>query len=115
MIYALTLVLMAVGLYGVLVKRNLVRIILGLMILEGGVHLFLVLLGYRPGGRPPILASPSELPGFATSAVDPLVQALVLTAIVIDVGILALLVALVLKLWERYQTFDITEIRRLRG
>ncbi len=115
MIYALTLVLVAVGLYGVLVKRNLVRIIVGLMILEGGVHLFFVLLGFRPGGRPPILAGPSELPAFAGTAVDPLVQAVVLTAIVIDVGVLALLVALVLKLWERYGTFDITEIRRLRG
>jgi len=115
MIYALTLVLVAVGLYGVLAKRNLVRIILGLVILEGGVHLFFVLLGYRPGGRPPILVHPSDLPAFATSAVDPLVQAVVLTAIVIDVGILALLVALVLKLWERYRTFDVSEIRRLRG
>jgi multicomponent Na+:H+ antiporter subunit C len=115
MIYALTLVLVAVGLYGVLVKRNLVRIVLGLMILEGAVQLFFVLLGYRPGGRPPILVRPADVADFVPTAVDPLVQAVVLTAIVIDVGVLALLVALVLKLYERYGTFDVSEIRRLRG
>jgi multicomponent Na+:H+ antiporter subunit C len=115
MIYALALVLIAVGLYGVLVKRNLVRIILGLLILESGAHLFLIMLGYRPGGRPAILGPGTSVSEFAAGAVDPLVQAIVLTAIVIDIGILALLVALVIRLYDRYRTFDVTEIRRLRG
>jgi multicomponent Na+:H+ antiporter subunit C len=47
--------------------------------------------------------------------VDPLPQALVLTSIVIGLGVLALMVALCVRLYERYGTFDITEIRRLRG
>jgi multicomponent Na+:H+ antiporter subunit C len=115
MIYSLALVLIAVGLYGVLAKRNLVRIILGLAILDGGVQLFLVLLGYRPGGRPPILLPGADAERFAAGAVDPLVQALVLTAIVIDLGIVSLLVAVIIRLYEKYGTFDIGEIRRLRG
>jgi multicomponent Na+:H+ antiporter subunit C len=115
MIYPLALVLIAVGLYGVLAKRNLVRILLGLGILDGGVQLFLVLLGYRAPGRPPILLPGVDPAGFAAGAVDPLVQALVLTAIVIDLGIVALLVALIIRLYEKYGTFDVGEIRRLRG
>jgi multicomponent Na+:H+ antiporter subunit C len=47
--------------------------------------------------------------------VDPLPQALVLTSIVIELGVTALLVALALRLFQKYKTFDITQIRRLRG
>jgi multicomponent Na+:H+ antiporter subunit C len=47
--------------------------------------------------------------------VDPLPQALVLTSIVIELGTTAMLVALAIKLFEKYHTFDITQIRRLKG
>ena len=59
---------------------------------------------------------PGTLPTiFAGDAVDPLPQALVLTSIVIGLGVLALMVALSIRLYERYGTFDVTMIRRLRG
>jgi len=51
----------------------------------------------------------------AAGAVDPIPQALVLTSIVISLGVLALMVAICIRLYERYGTFDITEMRRLRG
>jgi multicomponent Na+:H+ antiporter subunit C len=47
--------------------------------------------------------------------VDPLPQALVLTSIVIGLGITSLGIALCIRLYEKYGTFDITEIRRLKG
>jgi multisubunit Na+/H+ antiporter MnhC subunit len=53
--------------------------------------------------------------GFVTRAVDPLPQALVLTAIVISLATLALMIAVCLRVHGKYGTFDITEIRRLRG
>ena len=65
-------------------------------------HLLLILIGYRAGGSPPIMdpgVSPST---FAASAVDPIPQALVLTSIVIGLGVLALMVALCIRLYERY-------------
>ena len=52
---------------------------------------------------------------FAAASVDPIPQALVLTSIVIGLGVLALMVALCVRLYERYGTFDVTEIRKLRG
>ncbi|MGQ9778851.1 MAG: sodium:proton antiporter [Bacillota bacterium] len=110
-LYFMCFVLFAVGLYGVLAKRDLVKIIIGLTIMGYGVNLFLVLIGYRRGGLFPIL----EKGRAATAMVDPLPQAMVLTAIVVELAVLALLVSLAVRLYEKYRTHDITKIRRLKG
>ncbi len=111
MIYFLCIVLFAVGLYGILRKRNLIKIIIGLIIVEYAVHLLFILVGYRAGGRSPILASDQLI----LNIVDPLPQALVLTAIVIGLAVTALVVSLAIRIYDRYGTFDITKIRRLKG
>jgi len=111
MIYFLCMVLFSIGLYGVLRKRNLIKIIVGLIIMEYAVHLLFILVGYRTGGRAPILAPDQAI----TNIVDPLPQALVLTAIVISLAVTSLVVALAIRIYDRYRTFDITEIRRLKG
>ena len=115
MIYSLCLLLILVGLYGVVASRQTVKIVISLLIMQHGVHLLLLLIGYRDGGSPPIMDSGQTVTSFAGMAVDPLPQALVLTSIVIGLGVLALMVALCVRLYERYGTFDVTEIRRLRG
>ena len=115
MIYSLCLLLLLVGLYGVVVSRQTLKIVISLLIMNHGVHLLLLLIGYRESGSPPIVDPASSMANFASGAVDPLPQAMVLTAIVIGLGVLALMVALCVRLYERYGTFDITEIRRLRG
>ena len=87
--------------------------------LDKGIHsssnLFLIAIGYRDGGRPPIL-TPGEDPAvFAAQSVDPLPQALVLTSIVIGLGVIMLLVALSLRLYERFGTLDTARMNRLQG
>jgi multisubunit Na+/H+ antiporter MnhC subunit len=114
-IYPLCFLLILIGLYGVLVRRNTVKIIISLLVMEYGIHLFLVLLGYRPEGVPPIVDPGADRAAWIQQSVDPLPQALVLTSIVIGLGVLALLVALCVRLYERYGTFDISKMRRLRG
>ena len=111
MIYLLCLVVFSVGLYCILVKRNLIKIIIGIVIIEYAVNLSFILFGYRSGGRAPILAADQTI----KNMVDPLPQALVLTAIVIGLATTALLVAIAIRIYERYKTFDITKIRRLKG
>lgn len=111
-LFILSILLFAIGLYGVLVKRNLVKIIIGLMIVEYAVNLFFTLVGYRNGGMPPIITK--EL-GEGVVFVDPLPQALVLTAIVIGLGTTALLVSFAVRIYEKYNTFDVRKIRKLRG
>ena len=115
MIYALCLVLIFVGVYGVVVKKNVVKIVLGLAIVDYGTNLLFILIGYRNGGSAPIVDRTTDLTKFAGQAVDPIPQALVLTSIVIGLGVTAMLVALCIRLYERYGTFDVTEMRRLKG
>ena len=109
--YILCLVLFSIGLYCVLRKRNIIKIVIGLGIIEYAVNLFFVLVGYRAEGRAPILAKDQVI----RNIVDPLPQALVLTSIVIGLAVTALIVAIAIRIYERYGTFDITKIRRLRG
>jgi multisubunit Na+/H+ antiporter MnhC subunit len=111
MIYFLCLVLFCVGIYGVLSKRNIIRMILGLIIAEHAVNLFFILVGYRSNGRAPILSADASI----VQMVDPLPQALVLTAIVIGLATTALLVALAMRLYGKYGTYDVARIRELRG
>ena len=115
MIYFLCFALILIGLYGVLSQRNTVKIIISLLIMEYGIHLFLILVGYRSDGVPPIIESGMDSTAWAAQSVDPLPQALVLTSIVIGLGVLALLLSLSVRLYERYGTFDIREMRRLKG
>ena len=122
MLYALCFLLFMIGLYCAVVKKNMVKIVIGIMVMEYAVNLFLIMLGYRAGGIAPIVGKDQlsstlgqVLPTFISSSVDPLPQALVLTAIVISLGSLALMISICIRTYQRYGTFDITEIRRLRG
>jgi multisubunit Na+/H+ antiporter MnhC subunit len=107
--------LFMIGLYGVMVKRNLIKIIISLIIMESAVNLFLVMIGYRKDGIAPIMTKGMEAGTFAARAVDPVPQALVLTAIVIGLGVTAMTIAIAMRLYERYGTYDIKEMRKLKG
>ncbi len=120
--YALCFLLFMVGLYCAVVKKNMVKIVIGILVMEYAVNLFLIMLGYRLGGVAPIVDRSAVEAGtttltssFLNSAVDPLPQALVLTSIVISLGSLALMISICIRTYEKYGTFDITEIRRLKG
>jgi multisubunit Na+/H+ antiporter MnhC subunit len=89
----------------------MIKIIVGITISEYAVNLFFILLGYRKEGRAPIFSPDVEI----VNMVDPLPQALVLTSIVIGLATTALLVAIAMRLYEKYGTFDIAEIRELKG
>ncbi len=110
-LYILCLVLFCVGLYCILRKRNIIKIIVGVIIAEYAVNLFFILVGYRWEGRSPIHAPDAPV----LNMVDALPQAVVLTSIVIGLATTALLVALAMRIYGKYGTFDITKIRELRG
>lgn len=111
MIYLMCLILFSIGIYCILVKRNLIKIIIGIGIAEYAVNLFFILVGYRAEGRAPILIEKQVV----QNMVDPLPQALILTAIVIGLAVTVLIVSIAVRIYEKYGTFDITKIRRLRG
>lgn len=122
--YVLSILVLAVGIYAVSCKRNLIKVIVGVMIAEHAVNLFLLLMSYRAteaGVAAPILSrtDPEGVGGavttLAATAADPTPQALILTSIVIGLGVVGLMVAMALRLHEKYGTFDLSEIRSLRG
>lgn len=110
-LYFLCFILLLIGIYGVITKRDLIKIILSLAIMGYAANLFLILFAYKKDAIYPILEKGREI----QPMVDPLPQALVLTSIVIELGITAMLVALAIRLYQKYKTFDITKIRRLAG
>ena len=110
-IYVLCFVLMAVGIYSLAAKRNLIKIAIGLSILTYAINLLLVLIGYRTGGHSPIEAPE----GAIGEMVDPVPQVIAHTSIVIGLATTIILVSLAIRIYEKYGTFDVAKIRRLRG
>ena len=120
--YALCFLLFMIGLYCAVVKKNIVKIVIGILVMEYAVNLFLIMLGYRFGGAAPVIDrtmfdsdSGRVAAGFLSSSVDPLPQALVITSIVISLGSLTLMISLCIRIYTKYGTFDVTQIRRLKG
>ena len=108
--YFASIALILIGLYAILVKRNVLKMLVGLSIMETGVNLLLISVGYVSGKSAPILSEGIT----PDKAVDPIPQALVLTAIVIGVATTAMALSVVINLYEKYKTLNVEEIRRLR-
>ena len=111
--YIASFFLLGLGMYCIVVKYNLVKTVIGLSILDYGVNLLIISIGFNPGGTAPIFTQGEITP--ASYFVDPIPQALTLTSIVIGACVTAMSLSLVIKLREMYGTTDTHEIRRLRG
>ena len=119
-IYMLAFAFLLLGIYALVAKKNVVRMIIGMAILEYAVNLILVLVGYHRGpngemGLAPILGRNIDAAKLGLWAVDPLPQAVVLTTIVVELATTILAVALAIRLYDKYGTFDMNDIRKLRG
>jgi multisubunit Na+/H+ antiporter MnhC subunit len=94
--------LITIGLAGLALSRHLFRMVLALVIAEAGANLMLILAGYRWEAVAPILTSAAPPPAM----VDPVPQAMVLTAIVIGVGVQALAVSILIRIRQQYGSLD---------
>ena len=107
-------ILILMGLYGALTNRNILRIIVSFSVANTGVNLVLVAVGYMRGRTAPILDEAVPIADAVTRIIDPLPQALVLTAIVIGLGVTALMLTYAYKLYEEKGTLDISKCRDLK-
>lgn len=103
--------LFCIGLAGVVMHRNLLRILLALSLMENATYLFLLTVGYREGATAPIFL---DIP-VGTPVMDPIMQALALTSIVIGVVTFSLGLVLIIGIVRHYRTLNSHKIRRLRG
>ena len=106
--------LILIGLYGALTNRNILRMIVSFTVANTGVNLVLVAVGYMHGRTAPIMDAAVPVAEAATLIIDPVPQALVLTAIVIGLGVTALMLAFVYKLYETKGTLDIAKYTELK-
>lgn len=99
------------GLYGIVTSKNLVHQVVCAAVLQTSTYVLLLGIGFKVGGTAPIFA---DIP-VGTSVVDPLVQALMLTDIVVEATVMALLLSMVVKANEVAGTVDPEELRVLTG
>jgi multicomponent Na+:H+ antiporter subunit C len=97
LLYILCAILFAVGVYGVLMKRNLIKIVIGISLMVQAVALLLLGLGYDEGASQGIF------------------QTIGLITMIGGLGVMALMIVTAVRLYQKYGTFDISEIRRLKG
>jgi multicomponent Na+:H+ antiporter subunit C len=109
--YVVAAWLFVVGLYGIVTSRHLVHLAVCLSVVQSSTYLILLSIGFVKGGAAPIYA---DIPP-VTIAVDPVVQALTLTDIVVESTITALLLALAVQAMKRYGSVDPTKLRQMRG
>ena len=91
-------VLVLVGLWGVLSRPNLFKIAVAFSVMETGVNLVILSVGYIRGRTAPILDSAADARTAITRMTDPVPQALVLTAIVIGLAVTALMLSYAVRL-----------------
>ncbi len=116
-------VVILIGLYGALVKRSLIKVVIGLSVFDSGVNLLLISIGYLTSGTAPIYSpgllkdmplTVENIKKLSEGMVDPVPQALVLTAIVIGFGVTAVALSLVIRLYRHHKTLNIDEIKNLK-
>lgn len=108
--FAIAAWLFIVGLYGIVSSRNLIRAILSLTVVQSATYLVLLGVGYSKGGQAPIFA---DIPQ-TSKAVDPVVQVMVLTDIVIGATVTAMLLALAVQAHKRFGSLDPQDLRALQ-
>ena len=97
--YIAVVALILIGLYAVIFKRNLIKIVIGITLIESGVNLFLITLAYRKDSIAPIYR------GYGSRIFSdmslPVPHALTLTSIVIGVAVLALMLSLIIHIYNK--------------
>ena len=101
--------LVLIGLWGMLTQRNMIRMIVGFSLTDTGVHMVMVSIGYVTGGTAPIINDAVPMADAVNRVVDPVPSALVLTAIVIGLGVTAVMLSYAVRIYKARKTLMIDE------
>jgi multicomponent Na+:H+ antiporter subunit C len=109
--YLLAVWIFLVGLYGIVSSRNLIHIAVCVSVCQSGTYVLLLAIGYRKHGTAPVFG---DVPTSRT-VVDPVVQSLTLTDIVVAVAVSALLLSFALKAFDHHRSLDPAKAAELKG
>lgn len=117
--YAAAGILFCLGIFAIVSHRNLIKIVLGLSLMESSTYLLLVSLAYRNGATAPVLAglpSGTKQNDLVTGNVsDPVLQNFCITAVVIGVAVTAVFLTVVVRVAQHYRSVDAADLTELRG
>jgi multicomponent Na+:H+ antiporter subunit C len=117
--YLASAALFCVGMYAVLTRRNLIKIVMGLSLMEASTYLLVISFAYRDRSTAPVLVSPptgtSPERLARGNVADPVLQNLCLTAVVIGVAVTAVFLGVVVRVAQHYRTLDADRVRAMRG
>jgi multicomponent Na+:H+ antiporter subunit C len=105
--------LLLLGAFGIARSRNLIHSVVCLSIAQAGTYVLFVAIGFQRKAMPPVFGEPASKP--TLKVVDPVVQAMSLTDIVVSATVTALLLAIAIQIHKRRGTLDPDELRSLRG
>jgi multicomponent Na+:H+ antiporter subunit C len=100
-----------VGLYGIVTSRDLIHLIICLAVVQSSTYVLLLAIGYKTGGSPPVFFDRPPRP----QDVDPIVQALTLTDVVVGTTVTALLLAIAVQLHKRHGSLDPDDLHPMKG
>ncbi|WP_089725206.1 sodium:proton antiporter [Candidatus Thiosymbion oneisti] len=104
-----------IGLWGMMTRRNIIQIIIGFSLTDTGIHMVMVAIGYLNGRTAPIIDAAVDRSQAASTLVDPIPSALVLTAIVIGLGITALMLSYAIQIYKKNRSLSIDDCSELKG
>ncbi len=114
LVTAIGFILVLIGMWGMLTRKNLIKIIIGFSIIDTGIHLIIVSIGYLPGRTAPIIDEAVNRSRAFLEIVDPIPSALVLTAIVIGLAITALMLTYAVRMYREKKSLDIGDYKELK-
>jgi len=117
--YVVAAVVFSLGVYTILTRRNLLKIVMGLSLMESAGYVLLISMAYRRGSTAPVLLKPppgeTEQSLARGNVADPVLQNIALTAVVIGVAVTAVLLVTVVRVAQHYRSLDADDVRGLRG
>jgi multicomponent Na+:H+ antiporter subunit C len=117
--YVVAAVVFSLGVYTILTRRNLLKIVMGLSLMESAGYVLLISMAYRRGSTAPVLLKPppgeTERSLARGNVADPVLQNIALTAVVIGVAVTAVLLTTVVRVAQHYRSLDADDLRGLRG
>jgi len=109
--YAVAAWLFLAGLWGVITSRNLIHLVICIGVIQSSSYVLLLAIGYRVGRVAPVFV---DIPA-NTQAVDPIVQALMLTDIVVEVTVIAILLGLAVQIHKGHGTLNPDRLSKVSG
>jgi energy-converting hydrogenase B subunit E len=102
--------LIIIGIFGAVFLDNLIKKVIGLAFIGDGVNLFLITMGYKPGGIVYIFLPGMAADWFSQNAAYPLPFALVLTSIVIGASTIAVMLGIIIILYKKHKSLNASKV-----